>query len=95
MKVEVETADSKYEEKNPRYENGNTPLHNEPIDFKILLEYDWRRKYRNVSLKMLTTHVQAHKTWKLKQLTSKYEEKIQEMKMAQTKFTMQPIGSFF
>ena len=62
MKVEVETADSKYEEKNPRYENGNTPLHNEPIGFKILLEYDWRRKYRNVFSKMLTRYFQAHKT---------------------------------
>ena len=41
----------------------------QPVGFKILLEYDWRRKYRN--------HLQAHKTWKLKlkQLTSKYEEK--------------------
>jgi hypothetical protein len=27
----------------------------QPIGFKILLEYDWRRKYRNVFSKMLTT----------------------------------------
>ena len=36
----------------------------QPVGFKILLEYDWRRKYRNVFSKMLTAHFQAHKTQK-------------------------------